>query len=53
LAKQKRGRPPGRIPGLVMTAVHARCFTRRKDVTAKQQLAFEVKRFLRKTLLKA
>ena len=36
-----------------MTTVQSRCFTPRKDVTAKQQLAFDVKRFLRrKTLLK-
>nr|WP_217345884.1 hypothetical protein [Noviherbaspirillum sp. L7-7A]MBV0880230.1 hypothetical protein [Noviherbaspirillum sp. L7-7A] len=32
------GRLPGRTPGLVMTAVQWRCFTRRKGVTAKQQL---------------
>jgi hypothetical protein len=50
---KKVTRPPGRTPGLVMTTVQSACFTRRKDVTAKQQLAFEVKRFLRKTLLKA
>jgi hypothetical protein len=38
------GRLPGRTPGLVMTTVQWRCFTRRKDVTAKQQLLlkFEV-----------
>jgi hypothetical protein len=38
LAKQKRGRPPGRIPGLVMMQGHACWVTRRKGVTAKQQL---------------
>src|SRR5690349_14178977 len=37
------GRPPGRTPGLVMTTGQSACFTRRKDVTAKQQLAFDVK----------
>nr|WP_217344794.1 hypothetical protein [Noviherbaspirillum sp. L7-7A]MBV0878978.1 hypothetical protein [Noviherbaspirillum sp. L7-7A] len=32
------GRLPGRTPGLVMTTVQWRCFTRREGVTAKQQL---------------
>jgi hypothetical protein len=32
------GRLPGRTPGLVMTTVQPACFTRREDVTAKQQL---------------
>jgi len=32
------GRPPGRTPGLVMMQGHARWVTRRKGVTAKQQL---------------
>ena len=42
--RKKEGRLPGRTPGLVMMQGHARWVTRRKGVTAKQQLPlkFEV-----------
>ena len=41
---KKVTRPPGRTPGLVMTTVQLGCFTRRKDVTAKQQLILNLKK---------